>query len=135
MSNSNPDDEAALFDDEAMLSDGLSELERRGDLERMGRIAAEIEIDLQDRGPLYRYIAARRAQAIAALRQLVDVRPSDIEGITAAQASVREYLQATNFVHAGLSDGDTAEAIINEEFGNEHDGDLLQDEPSWRRKR
>lgn len=133
----------AQFDEDGLLEEvlGLSDIDRRAALERDGRIAAEITVDLQDRGPLYRYVSERRQQAAAALRVLIETRPDTAENIAAiiaAQASFEEFRKVTRFIHAGLYDGEQAARIIEEDYGHEppDDGDLIQEpEPSWRKRR
>lgn len=114
-------DDAAMFLQDEFFEGELSELERRRRLERDGRVAADIEIDLQDKGPLYLYVKERRAAAAAALQRLVDTDPRDATGIATTQAEVMEYLRACDWIHARIEAAEQAEEIIKEEYGDNHD--------------
>lgn len=132
-----------MFDEESAFTealDNLSEIERRHLLEKQGRIAADIELDLQDRGPLYLFVQQARGTAVAAMQLLARIDVNDGPGILRAQASVQQYIQALRFIHGGLEAGQQAEEIIHEEYGYHGgptpDADLLQpSEPNWRRRR
>lgn len=104
-----------LFHEDVFAADVLAELERRNELERIGREAAHLIIDLQDRGPLYKYVQQRRKEAAAALLELATANPRDVVAITQAQSLVREYLKAIRWVHVRLEEAEDAARIINGE--------------------
>lgn len=108
-------EEAAMFDEGELYE---SELERRHNLERAGRIAADIEIDLQDKGPLYSYVLARREIAARALQDLVDVDPNQAATIAVLQTQVKEFINALSWIGARSAESERAEEAIKEEFGD-----------------
>jgi hypothetical protein len=111
------DDDLKLFaDEDEFYDDGLNEIERRHKLERSSREAADIARDLQVRGPLYQYVQYRRKPAIVALNELVNLDPGDVAGIAAAQASVREYLMATEWIDRSVEIGSDATETIQREY-------------------
>lgn len=97
----------------------LGELERRRLLERTGRLAAHIEIDLESSGPLSEYVKSRRLEAGEALRMLTDIDPRDAISITTAQGVVREYLRVCEWVSARIEDAAEADRIIKREYDGE----------------
>ena len=101
--------------------DAVEELERRRQLERVGRIAAEITVDLESKGPLGLYAVDRRNDAAAALRTLAAVDPRDAVAIAEAQAVVREYLRVFEWVGGWADRAVEAEEIINREYNSEQD--------------
>lgn len=105
-----PSLEQQFFDDQ------LGELERRKLLEGVGRIAAEVTVDLTDGGPLSRYVKSRRLEAAEALRALVETDPRDAIGVATAQATVREYLRVCSWVSARIDEGAEAERIILRDY-------------------
>lgn len=117
--------EDASFEDE-FFEANLTELEHRHSLERAGRIAAGILIDLQDRGPLYLYVKERRARADQSLRDLVAADPHDAVAVALLQSKVNEYLDACIWIDKALETGAQAEAAIHEEFGVKN-GEAQQD--------
>lgn len=137
------DEEIEAFTEESAYSgtlDQLEEMERRAVLERQGRIAADITLDLQDRKALYRYAQTCRERAIEALLQLASIDPRAELEIHRAQAEVAKFREVIAFIHGGLEAGRQAEQTIHTEFGDHggrYDGDLNgQDaEPAWRRRR
>ena len=118
-----PADPADL--EEAFFDEGLGDLERRRALERAGRVGADIEIDLQDKGPLFSYVQARRHEAAEALRILVSADPKDAVGIAVAQMTVMEYLRACDWIGKQIERADEAERIIKGEY---QDGDERNDD-------
>lgn len=136
-----PPEDVDLFDEDDAYEEALdglvlSEAERRGQLERTSRIAAQIMVDLQDQGPLYLYVKQRRARAIQAIRLLVKAKPTDVDTIARMQAEVMEFSNSLDFIHGGLNDGEYVARQIEEEYGNgrrtDEDGD---EDPDWRRRR
>lgn len=99
----------------------IGELERKRILERTGRIAAEIEIDLDTKGPLGLYAEDRRKDAALALRVLTSVDPRDAVAITEAQGTVREYLRVFEWVGGWMDRAAQAEATIRQEYDSEPD--------------
>ena len=102
---------------------GVDDLERRRVLERTGRIAGDIEIDLESKGPLGLYAEDRRTDAAGALRTLATIDPRDAVGIVEAQAIVREYLRVFEWVGGWMDRAAAAEEIIKREY----DGDDQDD--------
>lgn len=104
------------------FDEAITDFENRQKLERLGAKAAEIQIDLSDKGPLYHYFQSRRSHASDALRQLVNADPRDGVSIALLQAGVREYLSVCDHIVASLRDAQLAAELINQEYGpNEHD--------------
>lgn len=99
--------------------DAVEELERRRMLERTGRIAAEITIDLESKGPLGLYAADRRNDAATALRVLATVDPRDAVAVAEAQAVVKEYLRVFEWVGGWADRAVEAEEIIKREYSGE----------------
>ena len=100
----------------------LEALERRKELERVGRAAAGIIVDWSDKGPLYRYLIERRKAACAALETLVHIDPTSpaaLIEVASAQAQVKEYLIARGWVAAQLETASQAAQIIEEEYGDD----------------
>lgn len=106
------------MDEELLGADVLEELEQRRDLERAGRIGADIILDLQDKGPLYLYMQERRREAAQSLIQLAAIDPRDAVSIAANQATVREYLKILGWIEGRMDQAKEAEAIINEGYGS-----------------
>jgi len=104
-----------LFLEERLAEEVLSDLERAQDLEALGRHAAHITVDLQDRGPLYQYVLLRRKLAAAKLLALATIDPRDAVAIAQAQATVREYLAITEWIDRGIEAGKEAAVIIENE--------------------
>lgn len=115
------DDEYAGSEDlvNQFFSDSLGDLERRRRLERTGRLAAEIEIDLEESGPLGLYVKSRREEAAEAMRVLAAIDPRDAITITDAQATVREYLRVCDWVAARMEEAVEAEREIKRDYLNE----------------
>lgn len=105
--------------DGMFFGDVLSELERRRHLERTGRIAATIEIELKDGGPLGLYVASRRQEAGEALRVLTAIDPNDAVAIAIAQSTVTEYLRVTDWIRNRVEEAEIAEEIIRRDYQNE----------------
>ena len=101
---------------EQFFDEGLTDLERRRALEIAGRVAADIEIDLQEKGPLYLYVQARRDQARDALRALVSVDPKDAVSVVRMQTTVAEYLKVFDWIRGCMDEAENAEAIIKEDY-------------------
>lgn len=109
-----------LMDAEAsFFADGMSDIERRKWLERTGRIAAEIEIDLETGGPLGLYAKSRRNEAMEALRILADIDPRDAIAIAEAQAIVREYLRVFAWVAAKIEEAAQATETIKRDYDDD----------------
>ena len=111
---------------ERYFDETLGDLERKSLLERVGREAAEIEIDLAAGGPLAAYIRSRREDAKEALRVLVTTNPKDGVSIALAQASVNEYLRVIQWIAARASEAEDAERIIADEYGR--NGERIHDD-------
>lgn len=101
--------------DDSLFEDVLSSLDVRLELESAGRLAAGIEIEIEEGGPLGVYLKTRREEAVASLKSLVEISPSDAVGIAAAQANINEYLRCLSWVRKSLEKGREAERIIEEE--------------------
>ena len=97
----------------------VEDLERRRFFERTGRIAAEIEIDLESKGPLGLYAEDRRKDAANALRLLVSIDPRDPVAITEAQSIVREYLRVFEWVGGWMDQAERAEETIKREYNSD----------------
>lgn len=94
----------------------VGELERRKILERTGRIAAEIEIDLESKGPLGLYAEDRRRDAADALRALAGADPRDAVAIAELQGTVKEYLRVFEWVGGWMDRAAQAEQTIKQEY-------------------
>ena len=101
--------------------DALDAAERRKELERATNKAAQIEIDLTDRGPLYYYLQERRNDAVAALMALATADPNDPAAVARLQASVVEYLNIGRWIKTVREEGEDADRAIEEEYGTPHD--------------
>lgn len=112
------DDEAGQFHEDGLYDEALGHLEAKHALESATRIGAAIEIDLQDRGPLYLYVMARRKAAMGAMKSLIEIDPSNGIEIAAAQAAVREYVMACGWIRAQLDAAGQADEMIKEAYGN-----------------
>jgi len=110
------EDEAKHFDLDEFYDE---EIERRELLNRAASEGAGVIIDLQDKGPLYKYVLERRKRAATALRGLVDCEPTDAAGISAYQTIVREYVTAVDWIAGMLAAGAAADNAILEEYGPE----------------
>lgn len=104
---------------DSLYDASLRDLEERQALERAGRVAANIEIDLEQGGPLGLYIKSRRQEASEALRVLAEVDPRDAVSVAMAQSVVREYLRAVNWVAAKIEESEAADEIIKRDYGND----------------
>jgi hypothetical protein len=114
------------FSEQALASlearhDAENDRERRIELERAGRLAAQIEIDINDHGPLARYVAARRGEALAAIQVLRTTDPRDGVSIARIQSEIEEYLRARDWIVGAMNAAEEAAQIIEEEYGNSHD--------------
>jgi hypothetical protein len=128
----------AFLEDE-FIESTMSEIEQRALLEKAGRIAADITIDLQEKGPLYLFVRRLRDPATAALLQLAEADAHNPVTIARLQATVKLYLESIRHIHQCLASGADAERTINEQWGpnGQRDTDLFQparDEPAWRRR-
>lgn len=122
MSDDYGDEEGRSFDLAGeFFRDTLAGLEQRKLLERAGRRAAEITIDIEQNGPLGQYVASRRGEAQEALRMLVDLDPKDAVSIVMAQSAVREFLRACEWISARMDEAAEAQHIIERDFDNEHE--------------
>lgn len=108
---------------EPFFMGAVEELERRRILERTGRVAAEIEIDLESKGPLGLYAEDRRKDAANALRLLAGIDPRDAVGIAEAQGAVREYLRVFEWVGGWMDRAAQAEATIKQEYDSDPEDD------------
>lgn len=97
----------------------VGELERRRSLERIGRVSAEIEIDLESKGPLGLYAEDRRRDAAEALRLLATIDPRDAVAIAEQQGAVREYLRVFEWVGGWMDRADQAEQTIKQEYDSD----------------
>ncbi len=105
----------------SLFDNTMRDLEQRQALERAGRVAVDIEIDLEQGGPLGLYIAARRQEACEALRVLASIDPRDAVSVALAQSVVREYLRAVNWVSSKIEESEAADEIIKRDYGNDDD--------------
>lgn len=122
------DDRGALggAPDDLFFADTLAELEGqelRKYLEHKGYIAAELQIDFERQGAMYRYARSRRIEAAEAMRMLVDSDPRDAVRIAQMQAQVQEYLRIVIHVRAIEQEAVEADKQIREQFGDDHDTD------------
>lgn len=101
------------------FEDGLSDIQRRHALARITRVAADIQLDLESKGPLALYVKARQQEAAEALRVLVDIDPSNAIGISQAQSTVKEFLRACEWIGGWMEQSEAADAAIKEEFGDD----------------
>lgn len=108
------DEEEGL--DGAFFRDNLSEMEERAILERVGRVAAEITIDIEDQGPLGLYVASRRNEAAEALRVLTKIDPTNAVAIAMAQSTVGEFLRVCEWIAARMDDAQHAQERIKREY-------------------
>lgn len=77
-------------------------------LEKRNRRAADIILDIQDRGPLYHFLSDRRAHAIQALLSLIDIDPRDSVSIARLQAEARSWTDAVDWMSTRLEEADDA---------------------------
>lgn len=110
----------------SLFDTALGDLERRRALERVGRTAAGIEIDLEDGGPLAQYVKLRRSMALEAIQGLAQIDPKDPVSIATLQADVREYLRVCEWVTGRMEEAAEAERIIEREYGEQQDADESQ---------
>lgn len=103
------------------FEDGLADIQRRHALARITRVAADIQLDLETKGPLALYVKAREREAAEALRVLVGIEPTNAIGIAQAQATVNEYLRACEWIGGWMEQSEAADAAIKEEFGDDKD--------------
>lgn len=100
----------------------MEEIERRHDLERRGRLAAEVQIDLGEHGALGVYVAARRKEAVDAMWVFFrQTDPADAVAVAACKADIDGYLRVRDWIIETMKDADDAARTIQEEYGNQHD--------------
>ncbi len=115
------DDDAYAGSEElvhGLFDSSLRDLEERQALERANRLAANIEIDIEQNGPLGQYIKFRRQDACEALKVLAEIDPKDAVSVALAQSVVREYLRAVSWVSASIEESEAADEIIKRDYGN-----------------
>lgn len=112
MANEDYRDEAELFEDEALARKALDDAARG---------AAEVILDLEDRGALYHYVVEVRDEAAAAMVALCKVDPTNTKKIIELQRVALLYIDATTFIHQRLKDGEDVEQSIAEDFGEDED--------------
>jgi hypothetical protein len=108
-------------DQDEFFGTSLDEVQYRKDLERRSSETAAVILDLIDKGPLHKYVTARRGMAIEAIVRLVDAPPGDVQKIAEAQADVREYLRATEWIHGEIEAAKDATEQIEKEYGNDEE--------------
>lgn len=104
---------------ESFFEDSLTDIQRRHALARVTRVAADIQLDLESKGPLALYVKARQGEAAEALRVLVGIDPTNAVGVAQAQATVTEYLRVCDWIGGWMEQGEAADATIKEEFGDD----------------
>jgi hypothetical protein len=119
--------EGDFLDDALVHEERVADAEHRHKLEAKGRIAAEVEIDLSENGPLGRYVIARRHQALAALHVLATGDVRDAVAMAEAQGEVREYLRARLYIRTVMEEADQARSVIKEEYGSGNDDHSYRD--------
>jgi hypothetical protein len=112
MANEDYLNEADLFEDEALARKALHDAARG---------AAEVMLDLEDRGALYKYVIEVRDEAATAMVALCKVDPTNIKKIIELQQVANLYIDVTGFIHRRLKDGEDVEHAINEDFGEDED--------------
>lgn len=111
-------DNAAPFMEDGVAYETLDELQRKHELERTGRVAADIIIEIEDKGPLGLYLKERRDLAKDALLSLATIDPKDGVTIAQRQEIVKEYLRLSRWIRARLSEAKAAHEIIEREYGD-----------------
>lgn len=106
------------FGEDELAEETLSEIERRNELERDGRIGAEVYLDIVENGPLGLYLKERRQLAKDALLRLAEINPKDGIAIAEQQAVVKEFLIVTRWVRSRIDAAIDAEQTIKREYGN-----------------
>ena len=99
-----------------LFEDGLSDLERRRDLEQSVGLALDIDRDLAGNGPLFLYLKDRRATARGALEALVSVDPKDAVEVSRLQTLVTEYLRPCHWIASKREEGRQDAATIKEDY-------------------
>ena len=104
-----PDEEeaAALVEREGILID----------LNAAIRAHAEIVVDLQDMGAMYRYVMATRAEARDAVIEVMRTDPRDVVRIAQLQAIYQRWTDVIEHIAAVRDDGKAAEETTKEIFG------------------
>lgn len=108
-------EEASYFDFVGTTRDRLDHIVH---LNQMSRKAAEVMIELQDKGALYDYVLETREEALEALHNLVFVDPENPIEITKLQSVIRRYSDVCAWINSRLEDGEVARDTIKEEFGD-----------------
>lgn len=94
----------------------------REELGTRTRIGAQVEAELNRKGPLYGLVLHKREIAAEALSKLIDVHPQNSHEITALQERVKSFVADCDWIRAQLLDGREADAQIKEIWGEEgHD--------------
>ena len=106
------------FDDEIdeFLSSGVSEIERRHDLQRRVSLGAAVEFQATEPDSvLGMYMADRRRVAVEALVGMVGADPNGAIELAALQHVVQEYLNVRDWVRRHVEEAQTADQMINED--------------------
>jgi len=110
-----------VIDIDEFLDNALEEREQKFELDRDIRVAAEIDIQMADRGPLYLYVVERRKRALGAMMDLAKIDPSDSVSIAKAQTVVFEYLDACSWIFRKQERAESAESIIEDHFDEQEE--------------
>ena len=102
-----------LHNEEDTLEDYLETIT---EIEGATRRAAEVIIDLQDKGPLYHYLVSVRADAVEALRDLVRAEPTGAAAIAALQVRARNFTNVCQWINSCLEEGELADRHIQEHY-------------------
>lgn len=89
-------------------------------LDEITRVTAEVIIDIQDKGALYRYALDKRNDAITAMQVLSSAPPTDTPAIIEQQAVIRLYTDVCDWIHRSIDEGEQiAEEINSKEYGRD----------------
>lgn len=110
-----------IDDDETdgFLDAGLSDLERRHDLQRKVAFGARVEVELTEDSTLRRYMDNRRVRAMEAISRLVATDARDAIAIAREQAIIAEFLTVRDWVRNTIDIANDADETIQREYRGE----------------
>lgn len=91
-------------------------------INRVTTAAANIEMELESRGPLYDYLLDARHGAVSALTALVTVDPRDSVEITRLQQQALRFSDICEHIRGTMEYAKEADKFINEEYGERENG-------------
>ena len=118
------EDQSSYLANEAELFEEDAAVRRAMDL--VTRAAAEVIIDLQDKGALYQYVASVRQEAVEAMIKLADADPTNTAAIIEYQAQIRLYFNACEFIRRTIDEGREVAEMIDQTKEFHADGSFDQ---------